>query len=93
LAAFKKLGFEIKPKQSELKETDTDTKRNPAWIAARQEYYIRGLWDLASRKKDMESLRGMIKRICGVSDIRFVVKEDAQKVIFALRDITEKAGV
>jgi hypothetical protein len=75
-----------------LKETDTEAKRNPAWITARQEYYIRGLWDLASRKKDAESLRKMVYRIGGVDGIRFLKKEDAQKVILALRDIAGKAG-
>jgi hypothetical protein len=34
----------------------------------------------------------MIHRIGGVSDIRFLRKEDARKVIFALRDMAEKAG-
>jgi hypothetical protein len=95
LTAFKVLGFRIKSKTSRvsgLKETDTEAKRNPAWITARQEYYIRGLWDLASRKKSLESLQKMIYRIGGVNDIRFLKKTDAQKVILALRDITEKAG-
>jgi hypothetical protein len=94
LAAFKKLGFHIHSKKGEprLKETDTETKRNPAWITARQEYYIRGLWDLASRKKDLASLHKMIYRIGGVNDIRFLKRTDAQKVILALRDISEKAG-
>jgi hypothetical protein len=95
MAAFKKLGFRATSKTScetGLKETDTEAKRNPAWITARQEYYIRGLWGLASRKKDCGSLRGMIFRIGGVSDIRFLKKENAQKVILALRDIAEKAG-
>ena len=95
LTAFKNLGFQVKSKTSRgsgLKETDTAAKRNPEWITARQEYYIRGLWDLASRKKDEASLRGMIKRIGGVDDIRFIKRVDAQKVILALRDITKKAG-
>ena len=95
LSAFKTLGFRIKSgtsRVSGLKETDTETKRNPAWITARQEYYIRGLWDLASRKKSLESLRKMIYRIGGVNDIRFLKKKDAQKVILALRDIAGKAG-
>jgi hypothetical protein len=95
MAAFKNLGFRVQSKTdraSGLKETDTETKRNPAWITARQEYYIRGLWDLASRKKDAESLRKMVYRIGGVDDIRFLKKEDAQKVILALRDIAGKAG-
>jgi phage gp16-like protein len=95
LAAFKNLGFRVKSKTSRatgLKETGTETKRNPAWITAKQEYYIRGLWDLASRKKDETSLRAMIKRIGGVEDIRFLKRTDAQKVILSLRDITRKAG-
>jgi hypothetical protein len=95
LGAFGKLGFRIKSRAGRaggLKETDTETKRNPEWITARQEYYIRGLWDLASRKKDAASLRAMIKRICGADDIRFLKKADAQKVIPALRDIAVKAG-
>jgi len=95
LAAFKKMGFRVKSKTSRargLKNTDTKTKRNPEWITAEQEYYIRGLWDLASRTKDESSLRKMIKRVGGASDIRFLKKKDAQKVILALRDITKKAG-
>jgi hypothetical protein len=96
LAAFKRLGFRVKSKTSKKSNLKTPNdeggKRNPAWITARQEYYIRGLWDLASRKKDADSLRAMIKRIGGVEDIRFLRKRDAQKVILALRDITGKAG-
>jgi hypothetical protein len=94
LAAFKALGFRVKSKTSSasgLKETDTGTRRNPQWITSRQEYYIRGLWDLASRKKDLNSLRAIIKRLAGVDDISFLKREDAQKVILALRDITTKA--
>jgi hypothetical protein len=34
----------------------------------------------------------MIKRIGKVDNISFLKKADAQKVILALRDITEKAG-
>jgi hypothetical protein len=95
LSAFKALGFRVQSKTSRasgLKETDAETPRNPDWITARQEYYIRGLWDLASRQKDLESLRKMTCRIGGVSHISFLKKTDAQKVILALRDITEKAG-
>ena len=95
LEAFKKLGFRIQTKTcraSGFKETDTETRRNPDWITARQEYYIKGLWDLASRVKDEASLRAMIKRIGHVDDIRFLQKADATNVITALRDITKKAG-
>jgi phage gp16-like protein len=95
LKAFNCLGFRVQSKTSKasgLKETNTETKRHPDWITARQEYYIRGLWDLASRKKDAASLQAMIKRIGGVADIRWLKKEYAQKVILALRDITKQAG-
>jgi hypothetical protein len=94
LSAFKALGFRLKAKgDPALKETDAEAKRDPAWITARQEYYIRGLWDLASRKKDIRSLRTMTRRIGGVDDIRFLGREEARKVILALRDIAEKAGL
>jgi hypothetical protein len=95
LTAFKNLGFHVQSKTSKksgLKNPDTEIKRNPGWITARQEYYIRGLWDLASRKKDEPSVRAIIKRIAKVDDIRFMRRGDATKVILALRDITEKAG-
>jgi hypothetical protein len=95
LAAFKTLGFRVKSKaggSGGLKETGPQAGRDPGRITSRQEYYIRGLWDLASRKRDERSLRAMIKRIGGVDDIRFLDKKDAQKVLLALRDITKKAG-
>jgi phage gp16-like protein len=95
MAAFKNLGFHIGGRgEKGLKKPNDDYggKRNPLWISERQEYYIRGLWDLASRKKDAASLRAMIKRIAGVDDIRFCLRTDAQKVILALRAITDKAG-
>jgi hypothetical protein len=37
------------------------------------------------------SLHAMTRRVGGVDDIRFLRKEDAQKVILALRDICWKA--
>jgi hypothetical protein len=61
-------------------------------ISSRQEYYIRGLWDLASRAKDEASLRGMIKRIGGVDNIQWLTRENARRVILALRDIARTAG-
>ncbi len=89
LMAFKKLGFQIK---TNLKKTVNQEPRNPKMITFRQEYYIKGLWSLASRKKDEKSLRAMIKRIAGVDDISFLKKEYATDVILALRNITTKAG-
>ncbi|GAB6392518.1 MAG: regulatory protein GemA [Treponematales bacterium] len=86
LAAFRRLGFRVR-----VKEPDAGG-RNPEWITSRQEYYIRGLWKLASVKKSEQSLRALLMRIAKVSDLRFCKKADAQKVILALRDIAEKAG-
>ena len=95
LGAFKKLGFRIQSKaagKNNFKQPLTQVGRNGNFISARQEYYIKGLWDLASRKKDESSLRAMIKRIGGVDDIRFLQRTDATNVIIALRDVTKKAG-
>ena len=85
MTAFAKLGFNPKP-------GIVNDKRNPAWISYRQEYYIRGLWELASRQKDEKSLRAMCKRITGVDDIRFCPKYAATKLILALRQIAQKEG-
>jgi hypothetical protein len=77
LAAFKKLGFKVQSGtsgKSKLKETEPQEGRPDRMISSRQEYYIRGLWDLASRAKDEASLRGMIKRIGGVENIGFSSK-------------------
>lgn len=95
LKAFARLGFKVKSGKSAktgLKKTAPETGRNGDWISARQEYYIRGLWDLASRHKDEASLRTMIKRIAGVEYIEWISKGKATKVILALRDIAKKAG-
>jgi phage gp16-like protein len=95
LAAFKKLGFKTRSRTSaasNLKETEPQQGRPERMISSRQEYYIRGLWDLASRAKDEASLHGMIKRIGGVDNIHWLTKENARKVILALRDIARKAG-
>jgi NAD-dependent DNA ligase len=94
LLAFKNLGFRVNSttsRASGLKEVDAGY-RNPQWLTRRQEYYIRGLWDLASRKKDVKSLRAMLMRIAKVSAIRFCKRADATKVILAFRDIAGKAG-
>jgi len=57
-----------------------------------QLYYIKGLWQLASREKTQRSLNAFIKRIAGVEDIRFLSRKNAQSIILALRNIAEKAG-
>ncbi|MDR0556304.1 MAG: regulatory protein GemA [Treponema sp.] len=95
LTAFKKLGFKVQSKaggKSRLKETGPQQGRPERMISSRQEYYIRGLWYLASRAKDEASLRRMVKRIGGVDGIQWLTREGARKVILALRDIAWKAG-
>lgn len=92
--AFKRLGFRYR----ELTRTGKGQKRkatvegNPDFITKRQEYYIKGLWSLASRSKDEKSLKALIKRIGHVDEIRFLPRKSASAVIQALRDICWKAG-
>lgn len=89
MRAFRNLGFvpgrrgpRVAPQQG----------RNPGWMTARQEFYIRGLWRLASREKDDESLRSFVRRITGADDLSFLRKGDAKNVILALRRLAEDAG-
>lgn len=89
LTVFKKHGFAVR---KSVKKQLPNEPRDPNMITIRQEYYIKGLWDLASRKKDEKSLRAIIQRIAKVDDISFLKKEYATSVILALRDITSKAG-
>lgn len=87
MAGFARLGFTVTKRKVE------DQNSRPAnMITAHQEYYIRGLWELASRSKDERSLRGICKRITGVDDLSFCPKSKASALILALRDITRKAG-
>ena len=65
---------------------------SPGMISRKQEYYIKGLWGLASRAKDEKSLRAMVKRVGKADDIRFLSRRNASAVILALRDICWKAG-
>jgi hypothetical protein len=90
MAAFAALGF--KSRGAGVKYRSTAAGTNPAFISARQEYYIRGLWALASRAKDEKSLRRMVKRIGKTDDVRFLPRSAARAVILALRDICWKAG-
>ena len=90
MAAFAALGF--KPRGAGARYKSAAAGTNPALISKRQEYYIRGLWDLASRAKDEKSLRRIIRRIGKTDDIRFLPRRAAQAVILALRDICRKAG-
>lgn len=85
---FKNLGFKAAKKRT-VPAQDT---RPAHMITARQEYYIRGLWELASRTKDEKSLRALCKKITGVDDLSFCPKSKASGLILVLRDIAAKAG-
>lgn len=89
MQAFRSLGFRLSARRAQV---DAQEKRQAHMITARQEYYIKGLWALASRAKTDESLRALVQRITGSGDITWLTKRDAAKLIQALRDITLKAG-
>jgi len=88
LNVFQSLGF----KSTSMRSRRLNVTGAPCMISKRQEYYIRGLWLLASRFKDEKSLRKIVKRIGKVDDISFLTKRSASAVILALRDICWKAG-
>lgn len=93
MQGFKNLGYVLNKKNN----TNYNFKKKRSGggvdrITARQEYYIRGLWDLASRVKNEESLNALILRIGKVIDISHLTVFNASKVILALRDICRKAG-
>jgi len=89
MAAFKELGFKSTSRYNWRQNTVSGT---PGMISKKQEYYIKGLWALASRVKDEASLRKIIKRIGKVDNISFLPRRAASAVILALRDICWKAG-
>ena len=88
MSAFQRLGF----KSTWVGKPINTVSGAPGMISKRQEYYIKGLWLLASRFKDEASLRKIVKHIGKVDDISFLPKRSASAVILALRDICWKAG-
>ena len=93
MTGFKNLGFKLEKKYKPnyaFKNTQKGGAVNR--ITERQEYYIRGLWDLASRVRSEESLNALILRIGKVIDISHLTVINASKIILALRDICLKAG-
>ena len=90
MKAFSKLGF-VRAPAKKKRLSVKDEQRND-YCTDRQLYYIKGLWELASKAKDEGSLRTMVKRIGHVDDLRFLPKGAASSVILALRDICWKAG-
>jgi len=91
MTAFVRLGF-LPSGHRVNKYRSTVPGNISSMISRRQEYYIKGLWALASRAKDEKSLQHMVKRIGKVDDISFLTRRDASAVILALRDICWKAG-
>ena len=89
MAAMKTLGFRFRRKRPEV---DPQEVRQEDMISARQEFYIRGLWSLASREKDEKSLRSFVKRITGAGDVTWLYRPQASDVINALKKIAKEAG-
>ena len=93
MQGFKNLGYVLIKKNKS--NYDFKKKRSGGGkdrLTKKQEYYIRGLWDLASRVRSEESLNALILRIGKVIDISHLTVRNASKVILALRDICKKAG-
>ena len=55
--------------------------------------YIKALWESAARVKTEAALQAFVKRLTGVPFLRWLDVYSAQKVILAVRDMAEKAGV
>jgi hypothetical protein len=85
LKAVKAAGFRVE-KRLPLKDEEI------GGATEEQLAYIRGMWELAARVKTEKALAAFIKRIAHVDSIRFLNVRAAQKVILALRAMTEKAG-
>ena len=91
MGAFLRLGF-LPSGHGRINKYKNTVRGNPGMITRRQEYYIKGLWSLASRVKDEKSLQRMVKRIGKVDAVPFLTRKNASALILALRDICWKAG-
>jgi hypothetical protein len=89
MAAFSTLGFVRKPARKKL---PVRQDQQGDYCSPRQLYYIKGLWELASRSKTEAALTSLLKRIAHVDDMRFLSPKAASAVILALKDICRKAG-
>jgi len=90
MQSFVALGFRYSSSRKSMPVSDA---QRGDLCSERQRYYIKGLWEIASRERDESSLRRLIKRIGGVDDLRFLTKRKASSVILALRDIAWKSGI
>lgn len=90
---FKGIGFStnLHPKNRSFKNTQKGGGYNR--ITSRQEYYIRGLWNLCMEKsRSDESLDAFVKRVTGVPFLHWITVSDASKVIVALQKIALANG-
>ncbi len=90
MRAFAKLGYCAR-RRAERQPPQVQKEKTP-WMSARQEHYIRGLWQLCARNSSDKALDALVLRVAGVDSVRFLTRSGAQKVITALRDIARKAG-
>ena len=88
MRAFQKLGFTLCKQK-----VDPQSVRHPDWLSAKQEKYIRGLWELVSREKSEQSLNSFVEKITGRGHVSWLLKSDAAKVINALRKMAVAQGI
>ena len=88
MSAFQKLGFTLCKQK-----VDPQSARHPDWLSAKQEKYIRGLWNLVSREKSEQSLNSFVEKITGRGHVTWLLKSDAAKVINALRKMAVAQGI
>lgn len=89
MAAFRVLGFKPRRKRS----VDPQYERSADRISARQEYYIKGLWELVSNQKDERSLNSFCSTITGKQNYSWLTKAEASKVVLALRSMAKSKGI
>jgi hypothetical protein len=92
MLAFKNLGFTRKPGLKRLPVQPLDLGNGLTRATDRQIYYIKGLWELASKNRDERSLKALLLRVGHVSEFRFLDRKGANAMIMALKDICQKAG-
>lgn len=92
-ALFNKLGFTPSKKHQQRSHFKHHRKGSPSRLTARQEYYIRGLWNLCMRNSTSEkSLNVFCERTTGVPYVHWLTVSEASTLINALRKIAEKKG-
>lgn len=91
LNAFKTLAISSHQANTAFKQKRTGGGRGK--ITERQEYYLRGLWNLCMKNATCESsLEAFCKRISGVSCLAWLSQKDASDCITALKCIARKKG-